>query len=309
MADTRPVAERLTDPRGILPDWQYAKLIEWYDTDSAGNVTGSTVYDYFEEQHIVNGVLVYLKTEGEIAAFWLNAFARFGEDEAEDWTEREYWIARNTNFHGDTELRDSGAPDRTLSDLYDVREMLMQYDPETYRELNEALFANGWYGVGATAESLDNRGASERAFHNAVDELVGQSNSSPIRFAGDWGDSEYNVDLNAALMEGNLSGLVDFSNLGNTPFTDTTATGEMRLTEDQINSMADNAAQTVFGRAPSDQEKTMVLNLVRALEASGVHSPHAADVRAELRRGAPVEARTQDMSGVLRNFMSIVAGR
>ena len=306
MADPRPAAERLTDPRGILPDWQYAKLIEWYDTDPAGNVTGSTIYDYFTEKHTVSAALVYLKTEGEIAAFWLNAFARFGEDEAEDWTEQEYWIARNTNFHGDTELSDSGAPDRTLSDLYDVRKMLMQYDPETYRELNEALFANGWYGVGATAESLDNRGASERAFHNAVDELVGQSNSSPIR----WGDSEHNVDLNAALMENkSLSGLVDFSNLGNTPFTDTTADGEMRLTKDQINSMADNAAQTVFGRAPSDQEKTMVLNLVRGLEASGVHRPGASDARAELRRGAPVEARTQDMSGVLRNFMSIVAGR
>ena len=102
---------------------------------------------------------------------------------------------------------------------------------------------------------------------------------------------------------------VDFTNLGNTPFTDTTTDGEMRLTEDQINSMADNAAQTVFGRAPSDQEKTMVLNLVRGLEASGVHRPGAADARAELRRGAPVEARTQDMSGVLQNFMSIVAGR
>jgi len=306
MADPRPAAERLTDPRGILPDWQYAKLIEWYDTDPAGNVTGSTIYDYFMEKHTVSGALVYLMSVGEIAAFWLNGFARHGEDEAEDWTEQEYWIARNTNFHGDTELSDSGAPDRTLSDLYDVRKMLMQYDPETYRELNEALFANGWYGVGATAESLDNRGASERAFHNAVDELVGQSNSSPIR----WGDSEHNVDLNAALMENkSLSGLVDFSNLGNTPFTDTTADGEMRLTKDQINSMADNAAQTVFGRAPSDQEKTMVLNLVRGLEASGVHRPGAADARAELRRAAPVEARTQDMSGVLQNFMSIVAGR
>ena len=228
-----------------------------------------------------------------------------GEPEKE-WTNREYWILNNTDFVGDTELRDSGAPDRTLSDLYDVREMLMKHSPETYRELNEALFANGWYGQGATVEALDNRGASERAFHSAVNELVGQSNSSPIR----WGDSEHNVDLNAALMENkSLSGLVDFSNLGNTPFTDTTADGEMRLTKDQINSMADNAAQTVFGRAPSDQEKTMVLNLVRGLEASGVHRPGASDARAELRRGAPVEARTQDMSGVLRNFMSIVAGR
>tara|TARA_R100001530_G_scaffold5629_1_gene6931 strand:+ start:23 stop:862 length:840 start_codon:yes stop_codon:yes gene_type:complete len=249
--------------------------------------------------------IVGTRSDTALATWIATAIDIHGEPEKE-WTDREYWILNNTDFVGDTELRDSGAPDRTLSDLYDVRKMLMQYDPETYRELNEALFANGWYGVGATAESLDNRGASERAFHNAVDELVGQSNSSPIR----WGDSEHNVDLNAALMENkSLSGLVDFSNLGNTPFTDTTADGEMRLTKDQINSMADNAAQTVFGRAPSDQEKTMVLNLVRGLEASGVHRPGASDARAELRRGAPVEARTQDMSGVLRNFMSIVAGR
>ena len=228
-----------------------------------------------------------------------------GEPEKE-WTDREYWILNNTDFVGDTELRDSGAPDRTLSDLYDVREMLMKHSPETYRELNEALFANGWYGQGATAESLDNRGASERAFHSAVNELVGQSNSSPIR----WEGMLHDVLMTKGTMEDVMASLsVDFSNLGNTPFTDTTTDGEMRLTEDQINSMADSAAQTVFGRAPSDQEKTMVLNLVRGLEASGVHRPGAADARAELRRGAPVEARTQDMSGVLQNFMSIVAGR
>jgi len=249
--------------------------------------------------------IVNARSDTALATWIAEAKDIHGEPEKE-WTDREYWILNNTDFVGDTELRDSGGQNRTLSDLYDVREMLMKHSPETYRELNEALFANGWYGQGATVEALDNRGASERAFHSAVNELVGQSNSSPIR----WGDSEHNVDLNAALMENkSLSGLVDFSNLGNTPFTDTTADGEMRLTKDQINSMADNAAQTVFGRAPSDQEKTMVLNLVRGLEASGVHRPGASDARAELRRGAPVEARTQDMSGVLRNFMSIVAGR
>ena len=238
-------------------------------------------------------------------ATWIAKVRDIHGEPEEEWTDREYWILNNTDFVGDTELRDSGAPDRTLGDLYDVREMLMKHSPETYRELNEALFANGWYGQGATAESLDNRGASERAFHSAVNELVGQSNSSPIRWEG---------MLHQTLMEGTMEDVmaslsVDFSNLGNTPFTDTTANGEMRLTEDQINSMADNAAQTVFGRAPSDQEKMMVLNLVRGLEASGVHRPGASDARAELRRGAPVEARTQDMSGVLQNFMSIVAGR
>jgi hypothetical protein len=238
-------------------------------------------------------------------ATWIAEVRDIHGEPEEEWTDREYWILNNTDFVGDTELRDSGASDRTLGDLYDVREMLMKHSPETYRELNEALFANGWYGQGATAESLDNRGASERAFHSAVNELVGQSNSSPIRWEG---------MLHQTLMEGSMEDVmaslsVDFTNLGNTPFTDTTTDGEMRLTEDQINSMSDNAAQTVFGRAPSDQEKMMVLNLVRGLEASGVHRPGASDARAELRRAAPVEARTQDMSGVLQNFMSIVAGR
>jgi len=237
-------------------------------------------------------------------ATWIAEVTDIHGEPEEEWTDREYWILNNTDFVGDTELRDSGASDRTLGDLYDVREMLMKHSPETYRELNEALFANGWYGQGATAESLDNRGASERAFHSAVNELVGQSNSSPIRWEG---------MLHQTLMEGSMEDVmaslsVDFTNLGNTPFTDTTTDGEMRLTEDQINSMSDNAAQTVFGRAPSDQEKMMVLNLVRGLEASGVHRPGASDARAELRRAAPVEARTQDMSGVLQNFMSIVAG-
>jgi len=250
----------------------------------------------------VDGILDSRNDQG-VANFVKDSIDAHGVPE-EEWTDREYWILNNTDFVGDTELRDSGASDRTLGDLYDVREMLMKHSPETYRELNEALFANGWYGQGATAESLDNRGASERAFHSAVNELVGQSNSSPIRWEG---------MLHEVLMEGSMEDVmaslsVDFTNLGNTPFTDTTADGEMRLTEDQINSMSDNAAQTVFGRAPSDQEKMMVLNLVRGLEASGVHRPGASDARAELRRAAPVEARTQDMSGVLQNFMSIVAG-
>ena len=246
-------------------------------------------------------------------ATWIAEVTDIHGEPEKEWTDREYWILNNTDFVSDTEIRDSGSAgydssgneiSRTLGDLYDVREMLMKHSPETYRELNEALFANGWYGQGATAESLDNRGASERAFHSAVNELVGQSNSSPIRWEG---------MLHQTLTEGSMEDVmaslsVDFTNLGNTPFTDTAAGGAMRLTEDQTNSMADNAAQAVFGRAPSDQEKMMVLNLVRGLEASGIHRPGASDARAELRRAAPVEAKTQDMSGVLQNFMSIVAG-
>jgi len=306
MADPRIGAERFTDPRGILPDWQYAKLVEWYDTDPLGNATGSSVYDYFMAEDTAALPVTYFVTVGEVGAFWVNAALRFTEDEAEDWTERDYYIADATIFHGDTELPNSGGAEgetRTLTDLYDLRDLLMEWYPGEYRELNEALFANGWYGQGATAESLNNRGASNAAFNHAVDELVG-SDTSPIRWGGDI------KDFQSTRMPVSFANAysMDFSNLGNTLFTDTTADGEIRLTEDQINSMADNAAQAVFGRAPSDQEKTMVLNLVRGLEASGVHRPGASDARAELRRAAPVEARTQDMSGVLQNFMSIVAG-
>ena len=273
-----------------------------YQQELTADGTLEWLYSIYGEATVTP--IVNTRSDTALAAWIATAIDIHGEPE-EEWTDREYWILNNTDFVGDTELRDSGAPDRTLGDLYDVREMLMKHSPETYRELNEALFANGWYGQGATAESLDNRGASERAFHSAVNELVGQSNSSPIRWEG---------MLHQTLMEGSMEDVmaslsVDFTNLGNTPFTDTTTDGEMRLTKDQINSMADNAAQTVFGRAPSDQEKMMVLNLVRGLEASGVHRPGASDARAELRRAAPVEARTQDMSGVLQNFMSIVAGR
>ena len=260
------------------------------------------LYSVYRSKATVDGIHDSRNDQG-VATFVKDSIDAHGVPE-EEWTDREYWILNNTDFVGDTELRDSGASDRTLGDLYDVREMLMKHSPETYRELNEALFANGWYGQGATAEALNNRGASNAAFNHAVDELVG-SDTSPIRWGGDI------KDFQSTRMPVSFANAysMDFSNLGNTPFTDTTADGEMRLTEDQINSMADNAAQTVFGRAPSDQEKMMVLNLVRGLEASGVHRPGASDARAELRRAAPVEARTQDMAGGVQKFMAIGEGR
>jgi len=211
------------------------------------------------------------------------------EEEEEDWTKHEIYVYQASEWFADTEIGDPNFPGPTVGDLYGVYLGLSTAtNPDEYRKLNETLFANGWYGVGATVESLENQGANERAFANAVNSLVAR-NLSPIVQKEEDGYLVW-----------------DYSNLGTKPFT-SHAGGEMRLTEDQINSMSSNAAQSVFGRAPNDQEKTMVSRMVRALEASGVHRPQGADVRAELRRAAPVEARTQDMSGVLQDFMSIVA--
>jgi hypothetical protein len=250
------------------------------------------LYEVAGRAHIDNMMGSSIMDDDAFDVYLHNFILARPQEEEEDWTKHEIYVYQASEWFADTEIGDPNFPGPTVGDLYGVYLALSTAtNPDEYRKLNETLFANGWYGVGATVESLENQGANEQAFASAVNSLVARGLSPIVQKEED----------------GYL--VWDYSNLGTKPFTDTTADGEMRLTKDQIDSMADNAAQTVFGRAPSDQEKTMVLNLVRGLEASGVHRPGASDARAELRRGAPVEARTQDMSGVLRNFMSIVAGR
>ena len=249
------------------------------------------LYEVAGRAHIDNMMGSSIMDDDAFDVYLHNFILARPQEEEEDWTKHEIYVYQASEWFADTEIGDPNFPGPTVGDLYGVYLALSTAtNPDEYRKLNETLFANGWYGVGATVESLENQGANEQAFASAVNSLVARGLSPIVQKEED----------------GYL--VWDYSNLGTKPFT-SHADGEMRLTKDQIDSMADNAAQTVFGRAPSDQEKTMVLNLVRGLEASGVHRPGASDARAELRRGAPVEARTQDMSGVLRNFMSIVAGR
>lgn len=246
------------------------------------------------DQNIIDGIMQSsTTTDADLLNLYMDAVDTHGEPEP-DWTNKEWYVYANTNYQAGTTIGETGD---TVGDLYDVYFQLQAGDPAEYRRLNETLLANGWYGSGATVESLTNRGASERAFGNAVDSLVARG-KSPIGW-----DSNYYADL----LE-NKTPAVTFDNLGNETPVDG---GKLvrRMTEAQVFSSADSAAMQTFGRSASSQERQLALKVVRSLEESEVSTPGVADIESALREASPVEARERDMSGALQNFMSIVRGR
>ena len=259
---------------GTLTQAQIDFLVFWYGQNNIDSIMQSSDDD-------------------QIVALYMDAVDTHGEPEP-DWTNKEWYIYANTNYQAGTII---GASGRTVGELYDVYFQLQADDPGQYRRLNETLLANGWYGTGATIDSLKNRGASERAFGDAVDSLVARG-ESPIGW-----DSNYYADL----LE-NKAPAVTFDNLGNEKPVDGGGLVR-RMTEAQVFSSADAAARQTFGRSASSQERQLALSVVRSLEESEVSQPGVADIESALREASPVEARERDMSGALQNFMSIVRGR
>tara|TARA_R100001594_G_scaffold111568_1_gene146366 strand:+ start:668 stop:1639 length:972 start_codon:yes stop_codon:yes gene_type:complete len=216
-------------------------------------------------------------------------------DLGRDWTNLEFYIHANTDFRGETEIGDTGL---TVENQY-TWYFDLENDPEKLRELHETLFANGFYSAGSSSDAIDNAGASMRAFHNAVNELVARG-KAPIAY--NFMGRDVSED---PLRYGEQ---FSFEELGTKAFTG--GSSKPVWTDDFIHNMGDQAGQRVFGRDLSDQERELTLSLVRGLESDDTYQgPSAADIDAALEKNNPVEAKTMDMSGVLQNFASLVRGR
>ena len=284
---TAPNGDVVTDPSGVLTEEQLEAL---YNKDGAENtnIALQSAYNVAISQAATLGVDAVTHAKDRVYKVYTDSM--LGVDPKQTWSEIEWYIFNNTDFTGETEIGGTGV---TVQDQYEHYFYMEDNSPELFRELHETLFANGFYGQGASEESMNNKTASTNAFHNAINELVARGK---VPIAQDFDRDALQVSYS-------------FKHLGVEPFEGVTKDTPV-WTDEFIHNMGDQAGQRVFGRDLSDQERELTLSLVRGLESDDTYQgPSAADIDAALEKSNPVEAKTMDMSGVLQNFASLVRGR
>jgi hypothetical protein len=283
---TAPNGDVVTDPTSVLTEEQLEFLYGEYGLNA--NLMINNAYDVA----LVNADSLGVDADdfAQTKIFQLYNDSMVGVDPKQTWSQIEWYIFNNTDFTGETEIGGTGV---TVQNQYEHYFDLEDNKPEEFRELHETLFANGFYGQGASEESMNNKTASTNAFHNAINELVARGK---VPIAQDFDQEAMQVSYS-------------FKHLGVEPFEGVTKDTPV-WTDDFIHNMGDQAGQRVFGRDLSDQERELTLSLVRGLESDDTYQgPSAADIDAALEESNPVEAKTMDMSGVLQNFASLVRGR
>lgn len=252
-------------------------------------------------------------------ALWQNLNAQREAEEAEYMSPEDRAVRRRSGYYADTAV---GGTDMTVGDIYEIYYWLEEEVPDEYRRLNEALLANGWFGVSADADDFDNVSRRNNAFDDAVEMLVGRGESP---FGTVWAHQDF-----FAAMENPVWTLAptdprykpppefDFSGLGGKPPSSGGGGGEepqriSRFTEAQVADLANTAAGTTFGRNASMEEQALALSVVRGLEdtqrGTTIYQPGSADLEAAFREASPEEAEHRGVESSLRMLMQLVGRR
>jgi hypothetical protein len=249
---------------------------------------------------------------------WQNLNAQREAEEAEYMSPEDRAVRRRSGYYADTAV---GGTDMTVGDIYEIYYWLEEEVPDEYRRLNEALLANGWFGVSADADDFDNVSRRNNAFDDAVEMLVGRGESP---FGDVWARSDF-----SAAMENPVWTLAptdprykpppefDFSGLGGKPPSSGGGGEEpqriSRFTEAQVADLANTAAGTTFGRNASMEEQALALSVVRGLEdtqrGTTIYQPGSADLEAAFREASPEEAEHRGVESSLRMLMQLVGRR
>ena len=249
---------------------------------------------------------------------WQSLNAQREAEEAENMSPEDRAVARRSGYYADTAV---GGTDMTVGDIYEIYYWLEKKMPDEYRRLNEALLANGWFGVSADADDFDNVSRRNNAFDDAVEMLVGRGESP---FGTVWAHQDfYDAMINPVWTLAPTDPRYkpppefDFSGLGGKPPSSGGGGEEpqpiSRFTEAQVADLANTAAGTTFGRNASMEEQALALSIVRGLEdtrrGTTIYQPGSADLEAAFREASPEEAEHRGVESSLRMLMQLVGRR
>jgi hypothetical protein len=166
-----------------------------------------------------------------------------------------------------------------------VRDIWNQYGdatPEGQHQINERLYAAGFYTRGTNPEDIDRPTDSLAALNRAISYYATQG-----------------VDPLSALPDADPS-----------LFEPRAAPARIirRATEAQVYSMADSAAKNLLGRNASSEERQLAMSVIRSLETSQSQSPSGADVEAAFAESASGEVSARATEKTLSVFERLVRG-
>lgn len=177
-------------------------------------------------------------------------------------------------------------PPPTETTIVDLRvvDIWNQYGnatPEGQRQINERLYAAGFYG-NKNPEAMDDLTDSYQALNQAISVYATKGVSAL--------DALPLADPSALQPAAGPARII------------------RRATEAQVYSMADSAAKNLLGRNASSDERQLAMSVIRALETSQSQSPSGADVEAAFASAAPGEVSARATEKTLSVFERLVRG-
>ena len=178
----------------------------------------------------------------------------------------------------------TGSFDDVIVTAVTVRDIWNQYGdatPEGQRQINERLYAAGFYTRGTNPEDIDRPTDSLAALNRAISYYA--QGVDPLSAMPDADPSLFEPQAAPARII-------------------------RRATEAQVYSMADSAAKNLLGRNASSEERQLAMSVIRSLETSQSQSPSGADVEAAFAESAPGEVSARATEKTLSVFERLVRG-